>query len=171
MEAAIDGLTQVIGASTGPITFWQMLARALIVFIIGVLLVRFSTPRLFGRATPIDIVLAVVIGSNLSRTMMGNAPFVEVVAATILLAVAHGVVTRLAAEWRPLATLVKGRTCQLIKDGEIDSDMMRKCAVGERDLLAAVREAGGVKIEQAHQAYLERSGDIFVVLKDPDLDD
>ena len=165
MSELTQTVTAVIGASDGSITFSQMMMRALIVFLIGVILVRMATPRIFGRATPIDIVLAVIIGSNLSRTMTGNAPFLEVIVATILLTMAHAVVTHLAARWRPLATLVKGRSCTLVEDGEVDDHMMRKCAVGRRDLLAAVRAVGGMKIEDAQQAYLERSGDIEVVLK------
>ncbi len=168
MSELTQAVTSVIGASDGTISFSQMMVRALIVFAIGVGLVRFSTPRLFGRATPIDIVMAVIIGSNLSRTMTGSAPFLEVILATILLTIVHGVVTRLAARWRPLATMVKGNACVLVKDGEVDEGAMRQCAVGKRDLLAAVRSVGGTKIADAELAVLERSGDIDVILWDAD---
>ena len=162
----LDAFHAVIGRSGEEIGLAQMLARALVVLVVGFALVRFSTPRIFSKATPIDIVLAVVIGSNLSRTMTGNAPFLPVIAATIVLVALHALITRLASYWRPLGTLIKGEACVLARDGELDWRQLHRCAVGERDLLAAVRSAGGTEISQIKLATVERGGDIEVVLRD-----
>lgn len=117
-------------------------------------------PHVFGRATLIDIVLAVVIGSNLSRTLTGNAPFFETMTVTALLVLTHSVLARLAARFRPLATRLEGKPHILSKHGEVDAAAMQACAVGRRDLLAAVRSAGGHRLEEIDLAVLERGSDI-----------
>jgi uncharacterized membrane protein YcaP (DUF421 family) len=156
----------VIGQSGGDITLSQMLARASLVLLIGLALVRLTTPRLFSRATPIDIVVAVIVGSNLSRTLTGNAPFIEVIVATIFLVALHATLTHIAARWRPLATLIKGRKHILAEDGKVNHEKMRACAVGERDLMAAIRAAGGSRLIDVKLATLERGGEIDVVLRE-----
>lgn len=163
-------LHAVIGSNEGEISFSQMLARSLIVFLTGLALVRVTTPRLFGRATPIDIVLAVIIGSNLSRTLTGNAPFLEVIGATIFLVLIHAIATRAATHWRPLADLVKGRATVIVKDGEICWDEMHANAIGERDLMAAIRSAGATSIKDVKTASLERNGRIDVITRANDDD-
>lgn len=161
-------LHALIGESGQQLTLAQMLTRALIIVLAGLLFIRLGAPRLFGRATPIDIVLAVVIGSNLSRTMTGNAPFLEVMAVTACLILFHSLLTRLALDFRPLAHLLKGKARVLAKDGEIDWKTMRSCAVGKHDLLGAVRAAGGTTLDQIRLATLERGGDIEVILSTAD---
>lgn len=148
----------------GAISLPQMLARTALVFLIGLAMLRLSSPRMFSRATPIDIVVSVIIGSNLSRALTGNAPFFNVVVSTAFLVIVYGVVTRLATRWRPLATLLKGRARTLVSDGILDKEAMRGAAVGMRDLMAAVRAAGGQSIGEVWSATLERGGEIDVRL-------
>ena len=108
--------------------------------------------------------LSVIIGSNLSRTLTGNAPFVEVIAVTVLLVAVHALLTYLASRWRPFANLIKGKPTKLVRDGEIDWEAMRANAVGRRDLNTAIRDKGGSGIDDVELATMERGGDINVVL-------
>lgn len=163
----IDWLTALIGSHAAPISLDQMIVRALIIFFYGVLMLRLSTPRMFGgHATPIDIVLSIIIGSNLSRTLTGSAPFVEVMVTTTLLVVLHALLSWAAARWRPLANVVKGSAEVLVKDGRVFDANMHAHAIGRRDLREAIRDAGGRGIDQVELATLERGGDINVVLKE-----
>jgi uncharacterized membrane protein YcaP (DUF421 family) len=157
-----------IGRDEEPLSLFQMLVRAVVLFMVGVALVRIGAPRIFSRAAPVDIVLAVIIGSNLSRTLTGNAPFIEVIIVTAALVALHGVLARLAVHCAPLSRLIKGRAHILARDGDVDWKKMRICAVGKRDLLAAVRQAGGESLADIHLATLERGGEIDVILCDGD---
>ncbi|HKK29085.1 MAG TPA: YetF domain-containing protein [Alphaproteobacteria bacterium] len=163
--AEIEWLAFLVGDNDGAISLWQMLVRGTIIFIYGLILFRLATPRLFGKGTPIDILLAVIIGSNLSRTLTGNAPFVEVLLTTGFLVLLHTLLTKIALRWRPLADLIKGKPTVLIEDGEVNDAAMRSSALGQRDLLAAIRAAGGMRIEDVKLATLERGGEIDVILK------
>ena len=164
LDEALGLLHRIIGREDGTITLLQMQARAIIVFFIGVVLIRLTTPRIFSKATPLDIVMSVIIGSNLSRTLTGSAPFVNVVIATTLLVAVHALLSHLASRWRPLANLLKGKPSTLVENGAIDWDAMQANAIGRRDLNTAIRDSGGKDVDEVELATMERGGDIQVVL-------
>ena len=158
-----DTLHTLIGDEGGDITWWQMSLRATIIFLYGLALVRLAHKRVFGKWAPVDIVLSVVIGSNLSRTLTGNSPFVETLVATTLLVVLHSALTDAAARMPGLGPLLKGRPAKLIEDGRVDEKKLRKHAIGEHDLQEALRACGLKDASEVDSAYLERNGDISVV--------
>ena len=158
-----ETLHALIGREGGDITWWQMSIRAVAIFLYGLALIRFAHKRVFGKWSPIDIVLSVVIGSNLSRTLTGNAPFVETLAATTLLVVLHSLLTDAAARIPRLGPLLKGSPAKLIEDGRPDEKQLRKHAIGEHDLQEALRACGLRDVGEVQAAYLERNGDINVV--------
>lgn len=158
-------LVDLVGRDGGVISLWQMLARAGIVFWYGILLLRVASPRIFSKATPVDIVLSVIIGSILSRAITGDAPLWGVMATAALLVALHAIVMYAANKWRPVANVVKGKPRVLIEDGEIHVREKTRGVIGDRDLMAAIRSAGGERIEDVKLATLERGGEIEVVLK------
>ena len=60
----------------GHIAWWQMTVTGVLVFFYGLALLRLAGQRHFGKLAAFDIVLAVLIASNLSRTLTANAPLV-----------------------------------------------------------------------------------------------
>ncbi len=52
----------------------QLVARACLIFVYGLVLVRLAGRRVFGRWSALDIIVSIVVGSNLSRALTGNAP-------------------------------------------------------------------------------------------------
>ena len=158
-----DALYAIIGPDRQDLTWSQMCARATIVFLFGLALVRAAGKRVFGKWTAIDIVLSIIIGSNLSRALTGNAPFVETLLATILLVALHSVLIAVGVRWSGLGRLLKGRGVKLVSEGQADEHAMRKHGIGEHDLEEALRAAGTEDISEVRSAYLERSGDISVL--------
>lgn len=56
-----------------PGTTWsQDCARAVLVFICGLVLVRIAGRRVFGQWSALEIVVSIIIGSNLSRALTGS---------------------------------------------------------------------------------------------------
>src|SRR4051794_25882684 len=74
-SGGMDWLQQLIGPDQGDATWWQLSVRAVILFAVGILYIRLAGRRAFSQATPFDIVVSVIVGSNLSRAMTGKAPF------------------------------------------------------------------------------------------------
>ena len=159
MEAFYD----LIGQDGGDIAWQQMSARAVLIFFFGLVLVRVAGKRVFGKWTALDIVVSIIIGSNLSRALTGAAPFVETIIATTVLVLLHSALIMAGVRWPALGHLMKGRGVRLIEDGRPDHHAMRKHGIGEHDLEEALRGCGLDELGEVRAAYLERNGDISVL--------
>ena len=159
MEAFYD----LIGQDKGDIAWWQMSARAGIIFLFGLVLVRVAGKRVFGKWTALDIVVSIMIGSNLSRALTGNAPFVETLIATAVLIGLHSVLIMIGVRAPAVGHLLKGRGVRLVTDGSPDARALRRHGIGEHDLEEALRQAGTDDVSIVRAAYLERNGDISVL--------
>jgi hypothetical protein len=98
----------LIGPDTGDATVAQLCFRAAILFAFGVLCIRIAGRRTFSQITPLDIIVALIIGSNISRAMTGKAPFFGGLAATLVVVVLHRLLAMATLHWSPLARLMKG---------------------------------------------------------------
>jgi len=167
LSQAAEYLHAFIGSEDGTITWWQMSIRGVLVFAVGILAVRLASSRAFGKWTPLDIIFAVIVGSNLGRAMTGSAPFLPTLIASLVLVAIHTILARTSARWGWLSFLVKGGRVQLVREGEQDKAAMRKAGVGDGDLHMALRTHGLEDLSSVQDAYLERNGDMTFI-KRPD---
>lgn len=121
----LNTLHEIIGSDDGSLTWWQMTTRAGLIFFVGLALIRLFGQRALGRQTVLDVILAIVIGSNLSRAATGNAPFVPTITATTGLVLLYWTLDQLAARWHLASWLVKGGVVQLVRDGKMDRKTMQ----------------------------------------------
>ena len=148
---------------TGPDLTWvQECARALIVFAYGLLAVRLSGRRIFGKWSALDIVISIVIGSNLSRVMTGNAQFFGTLAATTALLVIHRLLAQLVCHFPRMSSLIEGTSVPLLRNGSLDDREVRRRSISAADLKEALHVAGLERIEDARFVTLEPSGKIVV---------
>ena len=67
----------------------QESARAALCFFYGLLMLRLSGRRTFAQMSAIDLVISIIIGSNLSRAMTGSIPFWPTLASVAVLVGLH----------------------------------------------------------------------------------
>jgi len=67
----------------------QMSLRAVLVFLIALVLIRVSGRRSFGQRSPFDSVVVILLGATLSRAIVGASPFVATVLASLVIVVCH----------------------------------------------------------------------------------
>lgn len=146
-----------------PIGVWQACARAALIFAFGLLIVRIAGRRIFGRWSALDIVVSIVIGSNLSRALTGNAPLWSTLLASAVLVLLHWIAAHLAARSRWLSRLVEGPAVILGRDGQVDRGTQQRWAVSVADLDQALRSAGLRDLKEAHLLVLEANGKINVL--------
>ena len=147
----------------GDLLWWQMSIRAVLILIFGLLLIRLFGRRAFGRQNPLDIVVSIVVGSNLSRTLTGNSPFLPTLAGTAALVILFWLLELGTARWHSLGYLLKGEPVRLAHDHQIDRDAMKRWGVTDRDLEEAARSSGMSGLETVKHAVLERSGKISTI--------
>jgi len=142
---------------------WQMCVRAAILFAFGIACIRIAGRRTFSNASPMDIIVAIVVGSNISRIMTGKADFLGGLAASLVIVVLHRLLAMATLRWEGLARLVKSSPTVLVKDGRADRAAMDRHAISQGDLEEGLRAEGVETPAGARLATLERSGKISVV--------
>jgi uncharacterized membrane protein YcaP (DUF421 family) len=154
---------QEIFGSTGDVTWMQECARAVVIFIYGLALVRLAGRRLFGKWSALDIIVSIMIGSNLSRALTGSAQLGGTLAATTLLVFLHWLLANMAARSRRFSQVVEGSSVELGKGGRLDPKILARHAVSEADLHEALRGAGLQDASTTCGVVLEPSGKISVL--------
>ena len=151
------------------LTLAQECARAVLTFFYGLVMLRFSGRRTFAQMSAIDLVICIIVGSNLSRAMTGGIPFWGTLASVAVLVALHILLAYGVARSPGLARWAEGRPILLASDGVIDEQARLACKISLCDLDESLREKGldGLDaIGQAKKLVLEPSGKISVVKKE-----
>jgi len=157
--------THLVGGdvlSSAP-ALWQVALRAILVYLIGLGLVRLGKSRLIGRLSPVDVLVGFILGSLLARGITGNASLSATMAACAALVGVHWAFTRLAVHWHAFGNLVKGHAHLLVQDGKVLEAAMRQSHISMNDLLEQLRFSGVEDLRHVRLAYKERNGEISVI--------
>lgn len=149
--------------TTGHITWEQECARCALIFIYGLVLVRISGRRVFAHWSAVDIIVAIITGSTLSRALTGNADLFGTLAATTLLMALHWALSRASARWPILSLWVEGPAVRLGEHGKVDEGLLQRHAVTRPALEEALRRANIESTDEARLIVLESSGKISVL--------
>lgn len=169
MEEIFAFIDQIFGLDAEALTIWHVLTRCLFIYIIGITLVRLGNKRFVGKMSAFDIMLAIVIGSMLSRAITSDRQFFSIIAACLLLIFLHRGFSKIAAYSDQFGNWIKGSERLIVKDGEILWEEMHKSNLSEQDLMQNLRLNGNVSdVKNVKEARLERNGDISVIKKEKD---
>lgn len=149
------------GQELGPL---QMCARAIVVFIIGLILVRLAGRRAFGMGMTFDNVLTILLGAVMSRAITGASPFIATMAASATIIILYRLCAWISVKSDTFGKLVKGEARILYKDGVLDEMELRKSLLSKKDLAQGIHTNGNVdSIAETRRIYLERDGKISVI--------
>ncbi|HUR93291.1 MAG TPA: YetF domain-containing protein [Gemmatimonadales bacterium] len=137
--------------------------RTLAVYAFAVVAVRLGSKRFLSQASAFDVIVAIMLGSIMSRAISTPPLWPMLLSGAVLIA-AHSLLAALAYRLDWLGPVVKGRPRLLLRDGRVDHDAMRQAKVSRQDLEQAVRlQVGETDLSRVRQARLERDGSISVV--------
>lgn len=160
-----ESIQNLLGVGKDSLDPGEMALRALVTFAVTVVIIRFGSKRLFGKGTAFDYIVAIMIGSVMSRAINGSAGlFATWVAGTVLVAL-HWLLAYLSSRLDWFGPLVKGNPVELISDGEVLQDGLREANLSRNDLDQALREQGEDAPSNVSRAVLERDGSISVISK------
>ena len=146
------------------LAFEQMAWRGFVVFCFAVVIVRLGARRLLAHSAGFDIMVAIVLGSVLSRAINGQAAFLPTLGVSALLVALHHVMATLAFHSHWISERLKGRARILVRDGQINRDEMARSKITDDDLDENLRLHGNVrKLSEVAEARLERNGAVSVV--------
>jgi uncharacterized membrane protein YcaP (DUF421 family) len=146
------------------LTWGQVAMRAIAIYLLSIAVVRVGKSRLISRASALDVLLAFVLGSLLSRGITGSASISSTIVASAALVAMHFLLTKIACNSHRVGNLLKGHCRPLLQDGVILHDNLKKSHLSEEDLKEELRlHANCEDISKVKAAYKERSGEISVI--------
>lgn len=159
---------ELIGEGAETLTPLQMGIRAALVFIVALVLIRFSGRRAFGQRSPFDMVIAILLGAILSRAIVeSDISFFGPIVAAVIICILHFAFALITTYSHGFGEIIKGKAMLLCKDGVKNKKAMRGSFITDRDLKEGIRKALHTDDEsKVKEAWLERDGSITVIKKD-----
>jgi len=145
--------------------YGHMAARATLMYILLIIIVRSAKKRFLSNATAFDFILTVMIGSIAARALTGGAPFFPAMLAVAVMVGIHWVISWEAEGSPVFSQLIKGHDTLLIKDGKVLKRPLADAHMSRDDLDEDLREKGVSTPDEVKEARLERSGKLSVLKK------
>jgi uncharacterized membrane protein YcaP (DUF421 family) len=141
-----------------------MALRTAVVYAFTLVLVRLGSRRLLAKPSAFDLIVAIMVGSIMSRAINGEAPFAPTLVAGAVLLFMHWAFAALALRMHWLSVALKGTRIALIRDGKVLPEGMRSASITDDDLAEALRlQVHDEDPASVAVAYMERSGAISVI--------
>jgi uncharacterized membrane protein YcaP (DUF421 family) len=146
------------------LTFTQVSARGVIIFILTLLMVRLSSRRSLAEKTAFDAVLLVILASVLARAINGSAGFFTTIEVGFVLVFLHRFFGWMACRSHAFGILIKGSPIVVIQNGQLNRRVMLRNLISEHDLEEDLRlDAETEDVSKIKIARLERSGDLSFI--------
>ncbi len=159
-------LDELLGLSVGPgkLTLLQMSLRAVIVFVATLILTRVAHKRFLSKMSTFDAVLGFVLASVLARAINGSGNFFPTLGCGFVLVLLHRFLAMLAFHSETICKWIKGHTSEVVRNGEMNLEVMRAHGISEGDIMEEARLNGQVlELREIKVATLERNGQVSVV--------
>ncbi|MBT3136829.1 DUF421 domain-containing protein [Alteromonas sp. ALT199] len=130
-----------------------------------VLLVRINGLRSFSKMTNFDFVMTVAVGSLLasaSQTTNWTA-FIQAMIAMAALFIVQSVTAKLRRKSDKIEAIMQNTPIILMRNGEVIDSALEETRVARSDLLAKLREANVLNLNEVRAVVLETTGDISVL--------
>lgn len=134
------------------------------IYLVVILMTRYSGLRTFAKMSSFDFAITIAIGSIIASTIMNGGQSIlkgTVVLLTVTsLQMLFSIIKRRSKFFKKLTT----NTPILLMDGStILYENLEKVRVSESELIAKLREANVIKLEQVLAVVMETTGDISVL--------
>src|SRR5207253_10763928 len=155
---------EVLPMWTPSLGWWEILLRAVVVYIFLLVLLRITGKRQVGQLAPFDLVLLLVLSNAVQNSMNGgdNSLTGGLVTAATLIAL-NWTMGWATYRSKRLEALIEGRPELLIHNGQLNETIMARAQITHHELLAALRRSGCAGVAEVHVAVLENNGAISVV--------
>ena len=151
-------------------TSWSGLARVagvgVAAYIALVVMLRVSGKRTLSKLNAFDLIVTVALGSTLATIILSkDVALAEGLVALGLLVALQFLVTWTSVRWPVIDRIVKSEPAVLLRHGNCIETAMRRERVAADEVLAAIRQSGGLDYEDAEAVLLESDGSLTAILK------
>jgi uncharacterized membrane protein YcaP (DUF421 family) len=142
----------------------EIAARAAVMFLIALLLIRLAGMRPFGKGESFDKIITFLIGAILSRGVVGATPFFSTVAAMIVIILLHKLFSKLSIYSKWFGAQVKGHSIVLYEKGEFLETNMHRTNITKHDVMEELHLCCQTdKLDNIREIRMERTGEISFI--------
>lgn len=142
----------------------QMSVRAITIFFIALILIRFTGMRVFGIKSAFDTCIIIMLGAVLARAVVGASPFIPTIVASTALVIVHKIIASISVSNQFISHLVKGKPLSLYKNGILNNKNLKKCSLSYGDIMEEVRlTLNQDTMENIDEIFMERTGKISML--------
>ncbi|HEY0041664.1 MAG TPA: YetF domain-containing protein [Flavisolibacter sp.] len=161
----MDFLTEWWGVEDN-ISPLEVIGRGAAMFVIMLILLRFTGMRSFSKGSVFDNVIIILLGAVLGRGVVGGTPFFSALIGGIVLLLIPKFISRLTFYNKWAGRHIKGNAVLLYKEGKFLYERMKECDITEHDIYEELRLSIHKKeMDVVDEVYMERSGKISFILK------
>ena len=148
------------------VPWWEFIVRGVVVYVFLLVFLRLTGRRQTGQLAPFDMVLLLILSNAVQNSMNAgdNSLIGGLVSAATLLA-CHTALSHLTYRVKWLERLVDGTPRVLVRNGQVNEQLMRRELITMEDLMAALRSGGCLHLHEVERATIEPTGSITVVLR------
>lgn len=148
--------------------WWQLVVRAVIVYLVLFALIRLSGKHTLGELSIFDLIVVIVLGSAVRTSLIGNDKSLQgglIVVAVLLLL--DWISTWLSSHFAHGDRWLQGRPVLLARDGELFEEVLKRCNIPRSNFVSSMRKHGCRDIRMVGMAILEPNGSITVQKREP----
>jgi uncharacterized membrane protein YcaP (DUF421 family) len=137
--------------------------RALFAFLFLFLMLRLSGKRTIGQATPLDLVVALILGDMIDDLLWAEVSAARFVVATGVLMLCHIALSAAATASPGFGKLVHGVPVEVVRAGSLVKAGMRRERVNEQEVAALLRQNSIADEREVKIGTLEVSGELGII--------
>lgn len=149
------------------IPWWELVARASLVYLALMLMVRLSGKRTIGQFTPFDLLVVMLLSESVSNALSGGEESAVggLISAATLTLLNFGF-ARASARSRKVESILEGSPVLVVRDGQVFHDVLQREHLGLGELERSLREAD-CELQDVKCAFLETDGSISIMKGGP----
>ena len=159
-------MKELLGLNLEPreLTLGQVCLRAVIVFIVTLVMARVADKRFLAKLSAFDVILGFLMASMMARAVNGSAAFLPTFAGGFVLVFMHRLFAAISFHWDWFGRLVKGDAKVVVENGRRDHKTLAALHISEKDLLEELHLNGNLdEFAKVRKATIERNGKISVI--------
>ncbi len=146
--------------------WWEFMLRAVVVYVVVLVMVRVAGKRALGQFTAFDMLLLVLLGNAVQNALLGKDTSLGgglLLAATLI--ALNYFVGWITTRSPKLERVIEGEPVVLARHGHVLQQVLRRELVSKADFNKAMRDAGCAQVDEVDLALLETDGHITIILK------
>lgn len=169
----LAGLYRIFfGSGIDVIHVAEIVFRTSFMYLYTVLNVRLMDRRSMGMLSPFEIIIIIALGSAVGDPMYDNQlPLLLGMVVITTMVFVERIINKITMKSVFLDRLVNGTPILLIKDGQMQTNEMKRQNFSKEEIHSILRLRGVKDISEVEVAYLEPSGSISLVKKQAGRDD